>query len=71
MGATAIGRGDSSTPATSEGGRASSLAPEYQSVASPCLVSAVCRLLSNLLALAPQDTLACVHAHGLHGTLLR
>lgn len=45
--------------------------PDYHSVATPCLVSGVCQLLSNIVTLAPQDTLICVNHENLHKVLIR
>ncbi|XP_071091563.1 rotatin-like [Haliotis cracherodii] len=37
---------------------------EYHSVVTPCLVSAVCRLIKNLVLLAPQDTFMALKKDG-------
>ncbi|XP_046578265.1 LOW QUALITY PROTEIN: rotatin-like [Haliotis rubra] len=37
---------------------------EYHSVVTPCLVSAVCRLIKNLVLLAPQDTFLALKKDG-------
>ncbi|XP_013417729.1 rotatin-like [Lingula anatina] len=53
---------DSSSPSTylSRGS-----AGDYQSIATPSLVSAVSQLLTNLVVLMPQDTLDCLKKEGL------
>lgn len=40
-------------------------------VASPCLISAICRLISNLLSMAPKETISSVQEHQLHSILIR
>ena len=45
--------------------------PNYPSVATPCLVSAVCRLLTNLITLSPDDTIQTLQSYNVIETLIR
>ncbi|KAK2169790.1 hypothetical protein LSH36_7g17006 [Paralvinella palmiformis] len=56
----------SGTPSSSD----ISIRAEYQSIVTPCLVSAVCHLLGNIVAIAPQDTLLCINAENIHTALI-
>ncbi len=49
---------------------AASSQSDYQSVTTPGLVSAVCRLLGNLVGLAPEDSLQCLGQENMYQTLL-
>ena len=48
-----------------------SVRAEYQSVVTPCLVSSVCHLLANIVAIAPEDALLCINREKLHTTLIK
>ncbi|ELU06616.1 hypothetical protein CAPTEDRAFT_220120 [Capitella teleta] len=44
--------------------------PEYPSVATPCLIAAVAKLLSNLIAMSPKDMIASIQEVGLHSAFI-
>src|SRR6218665_2277287 len=44
---------------------------EWQSIVTPNLASSICLLLSNLVSLAPEDTLNCINKRGIFKSLLR
>ena len=43
---------------------------EYQSVATPSLVSSVCKLIQNLVCLAPEDALIALQQEGILKSLI-
>ena len=45
--------------------------PEYHSVATPALISALCKLFTNMITLSPHDTVVALQEHNIINSLVK